>query len=145
MFVILPKIVLHLRAAGRLPINLAPVLRPPYSRLAAFIAAAVLYAAILVGSLSTEIGPPALFPYSDKFIHMSAWAALTAVSVLALRSNRISLAIATFLLLSSGAVELTQAFVPGRSASYGDLLANAVGIVAGGLLARAVYWRFGRP
>lgn len=103
-------------------------------RLGLFVATAVIYGGILVGSLSSQIGPPNLFPYSDKLVHMSAWGLLAGIAALAVRGRPIPLAIAVALLASSATVEWGQAYIPGRSASYGDLLANALGIGLGTLL-----------
>ena len=103
-------------------------------RLGLFAATAIIYGGILVGSLSSQIGPPNLFPYSDKLAHMSAWGLLAGIAALAVRGRLASLAIAAALLASGAAVEWGQAYIPGRSASYGDLLANTLGIGLGTLL-----------
>lgn len=110
-------------------------------RLALLIAAALIYGGILLGSLSSEIGPPNFFPYSDKLVHMSAWALLTAVAVLALRDRRLALLGAAFLFASSGCVEVIQAFVPGRSPSWTDLIANGLGVLLSFLLVQSATHR----
>jgi VanZ family protein len=95
-------------------------------------AAIVLYAGIVFGSLSTTIGPPDLFPNSDKVIHMAAWGLVAAIAATLSRTLRIWLAAAAGLFASSAGVEWAQGFIPGRSASWEDLVANAAGIAAAG-------------
>ncbi|MEP2758825.1 VanZ family protein [Parvibaculum sp.] len=117
------------------------ILQFPLFRSLAVLVAVTLYLLILFGSVSTELGPPNLFSHFDKFVHMTAWAILAAVSVLALRHRQACLIGAVLLFVSSGAVELVQAYIPGRTASYGDLLANALGIFLGGFLAWSYIWQ----
>lgn len=108
----------------------------PHIRSVMIAAAAVLYAGILIGSLSTTIGPPSLFPYSDKVMHMAAWGLVAAIAATLSRTVWIWLAVAAGLFASSAGVEWAQSFIPGRSASLQDLIANATGIaVAGGFCA----------
>lgn len=103
--------------------------------------AILVYVTIVIGSLSSELGPPNFFPNSDKLVHMSAWALLAAIAVFALRRERACLVGAVLLFASSGAVEVAQAFIPSRSASWADLLANGIGIALGGCVA---WWVLGR-
>ncbi|MFN4228321.1 VanZ family protein [Parvibaculum sp.] len=123
--------------------SLSLLLQSPYARPVAIVAAVAVYLGILVGSLSSELGPPNLFPNSDKLVHMSAWALLSAITVFALREKRVALLGGLGLFASSGAVELIQALVPHRSASWADLLANGIGIALGGALVWMVLRRLG--
>jgi VanZ family protein len=83
----------------------------------------------------------------DKLNHAGAFAALTVVAIFALPRPRCSLwLLLGCLLCFGGAIEVAQSFTPTRSAEWGDLLADAIGMAAG-LLATAVLTRIvsGRP
>ncbi len=99
-----------------------------------------LFGATLFGSLSTSVGPPALFPHADKLFHFGSWGALSALAFLvyARRYNR--LAIPSALLVAGAGIEVAQSFIPGRSGSYEDLAANAAGIAIGSLVGLVFQW-----
>ncbi len=91
--------------------------------------------AVLVGGALTAatlmLGPwPGLeqvFGLSDKAAHALAFGGLLAVSFLAFpRMRRNDLAIAAVMLGAS--VEVAQLFTPDRSASFGDLFADSLGV-----------------
>ncbi|GAB7012078.1 VanZ family protein [Halolamina salina] len=69
----------------------------------------------------------------DKLLHVLGYAALAAASLFAIRSRtlRTMLAVLVVVTVFGGAVELLQGFVPGRTVSGLDLVADAVGAVAG--------------
>ena len=73
---------------------------------------------------------------------------LTAVGALVItRSNRLAVAMVAALLVGGAwalATEWYQTTLPGRDASLEDLLANALGTVAGALLAWLARWRIAR-
>ena len=68
---------------------------------------------------------------SDKFAHLLAYAALALAGGIACRGSRLVIILAAGLLLLGIGLEFVQAFIPGRSASGYDGLANAFGIALG--------------
>ena len=75
----------------------------------------------------------------DKLNHASAFAALALAACLGWPEMRYGKApMLAALLAYGGAIEIIQLFVPGRSCEWGDLLADAVGISLGALLAAGV-------
>jgi VanZ family protein len=89
--------------------------------------------------------PPTLpFGQTDKFEHALAFAVLTVAAFLAGRGGRRGAGIAALAMFGFGCfIELAQTQVPGRSAEWADLAANASGIVIGLLLAAGA--RLGVP
>ena len=91
-------------------------------------------AVLVVGSLTAAtlmLGPwphlEQVFGLSDKAAHAIAFGGLLAVSFLAFpRMRRNDLAIAAVMLGAS--VEVAQMFTADRSASFGDLFADAIGV-----------------
>lgn len=83
------------------------------------------------------------FPSADKIIHMLIYAPLSFSLVWALRATAMrkhhGIPIVAFLLavLYGISDEFHQAFVPGRGASFVDLLADAVGSILG---VAAAWW-----
>jgi VanZ family protein len=68
----------------------------------------------------------------DKVGHLMAFAALAFSAYLAFPSSRgMRTAVLFGLLVYGGLIEVLQLFVPGRSAEWGDLLADGIGIVFG--------------
>lgn len=85
--------------------------------------------------------PPAVDTGWDKLNHLLAFAALSFVAQGASgRPALPRLAIVVGLILYGLGIEAAQAWVPGRSSDWQDLLANAAGIGSGCVLAWAV-WR----
>ncbi len=92
---------------------------------------------ITVGWLALSPAPPeALDTGWDKLNHAGAFAVLTVVAIFALpRSPRSLSWVLGGLLCFGGAIEIAQSFTPTRSAEWGDLLADIVGMAVGGLAA----------
>jgi len=79
---------------------------------------------------------PALLPI-DKVVHAGLFFVAGALLGRGWHGGRgVWLALAAGLLLFAGLTELIQAFVPGRSAAWGDVLADGLGAVAGLAVAR---------
>ena len=75
----------------------------------------------------------------DKLNHMSAFTALALCAHLGYPASRRARGVLLGALLAyGGLIEALQSFVPGRSAEWGDLLADAVGIASGAALAAVV-------
>lgn len=105
----------------------------------------VLATVILIGLVVAMIGPFGAVEGTvniwDKAMHFVAFGLiLWAIGVLWRRLPRLVAALAALIL--GGAIELVQGQV-GRDASWGDLLADALGIAAALIL--WVVWRRGRP
>ena len=91
--------------------------------------------------------------YSDKFVHAGLFALLGALAVRSWLLAPQRLRVVVGLLLLGVLTEALQSRIPGRSASLGDWLADALGLALGFLLARpglvparaAVGARLGRP
>jgi VanZ family protein len=108
----------------------------------------------LLGLLAAVVGVLALMPAPpdatrlgwDKLNHLAAFAALALCAVFGWRDARAArLAWLPALLAYGAAIELLQRQVPNRSAEWSDLLADAIGIAAGALLAEWWLRRHGRP
>lgn len=85
---------------------------------------------------------PQVFDGEDKLHHWAGFACLTLSAYLAFPGTRLFWLL-LWPLLGSMAIELEQSFIPLRSASWGDMLANAMG-VASGMLAIVVLRRYQR-
>ncbi len=76
---------------------------------------------------------------SDKLLHFGAYTLLSLIAFVGLpAATGIRLAAITVLL--GIALEFTQRLVPGRSFDTADMLANTIGVIAGGILGGAVGW-----
>ena len=89
--------------------------------------------ALVVSWLALSPAPPdGLNTGWDKLNHAGAFAALTVVAIFAFpRSQRSLWLLLAGLLCFGGAIEIAQSFTPTRNAEWGDLLADAVGMVTG--------------
>ncbi len=88
-------------------------------------------------ALRPEPGSHSTLQHLDKLLHGAAFATLALTARLAAgTSGRALAAVVVSLLLYGAAIEVVQGFVPGRDASGWDLVADAVGIAAGLVLAR---------
>jgi len=92
---------------------------------------------IVVGYLALTPAPPKSINLGwDKLNHLAAFAALAGAGCLGFSaSRRRQVVILLGLFAYGGAIEICQLFVPGRSCEWGDLLADAVGIACGTLVA----------
>lgn len=88
----------------------------------------------IVTCLALTPSPPAQLSLGwDKLNHAAAFAALASVAYLGFARNWVMVGVV--LLGYGGLIELLQSFTPTRSAEWGDLLADGVGIALGLLLA----------
>jgi VanZ family protein len=96
--------------------------------------------ATLVAALPLTSAPPRHLSLGwDKLNHLAAFAALAICAVHGWREARNARrAMLLALLAFGGIIELLQRRVPGRSAEWADLLADAIGIGVGALL--AAWW-----
>lgn len=84
----------------------------------------------------TPMPPKQVGMFWDKLNHMAAFACLSFTACLGFPGPwRRVMAVLLALLALGGLIEVVQAFVPGRSCEWGDLLADAVGIAAGAMAA----------
>lgn len=99
---------------------------PPILRIAFLSCAAFIIVLSLVPS-----GPPIAIGMSDKVAHFGAYALLTLLGIPLVSA----VGARAFMVLSivglGAALEAVQALVPGREASRGDLVADALGALAG--------------
>ena len=100
----------------------------------AFVAGALL---VLVGSLTPGTEMPEI-DVSDKLQHFGAYAGLAFLGLLAWPQGRAGGWSVGGLLLAGPLIEVVQMFVPGRSASLGDAVADVLGVAAGAVLAYGV-------
>ncbi|MEQ1684857.1 MAG: VanZ family protein [Burkholderiaceae bacterium] len=95
---------------------------------------------VTVSWLALSPAPPhALDSGWDKLNHAGAFAVLMLTGVFASPRSRIGvLALLIGLFCFGALIEVAQSFTPTRSAEWGDLLADLVGMAAGGLAAMLV-------
>ena len=101
----------------------------------------------LLAVAALSVLPPDSIPptgYSDEMAHTAAYAALALAGGIAFKGTRSFLLMAFGLLVLGGALELVQAFIPGRYASGSDILANTIGVVLGSVCAVATNGLAGR-
>ncbi len=106
--------------------------------LAAWIACAVATAWV---SLLPDVNLPVDFWNADKLYHMAAYVGLGGLPLLAFASRSRALAASYAAIFMGALLEWGQSFVPGREASMGDAVANAVGVFVGIALADALLAR----
>ena len=88
----------------------------------------------LIAVIALSVIPSALYPdmnVSDKLGHMAAYTALALVGGLAFRGRSANWLLPAALVLLGMGLEGVQAFVPGRTPSGYDILANVIGIALG--------------
>ena len=101
------------------------------------IAIFVIYALLVsYASLSPASGI-AIEPW-DKLAHFLTYGLFAVLGYGVVKSNKVYLFVCLAIVLYSGLMEVGQSFVPGRSMSAYDLLANTLGVVLGALLARII-------
>lgn len=97
---------------------------------------AMAYAAYVL--TAPGIGPPPLFPYQDKVFHATCFAVLTGPGVLVLPRRYLWFWIGHVAFLGIGIEVVQWKWIPTRTGSVVDFLADAVGIVASYFVARAI-------
>ena len=89
----------------------------------------------VAGTIALSLKPglelPLGFWNSDKLLHCLAYAWLGALPLLAFVRHDRGRAAAYCMIPMGGLLEWGQSFVPGRAASMGDAVANAVGVFLG--------------
>ncbi|MGF1455983.1 MAG: hypothetical protein ACFB6R_11495 [Alphaproteobacteria bacterium] len=73
---------------------------------------------------------------SDKMLHLLGYGVWTFASLIGIRRRPWALGVAAGILLLSGLIELIQPHM-GRVGDWGDFIANGLGVLLGGGLARA--------
>ena len=91
-------------------------------------------ALVIASTLPLPIEPPGV-PHWDKWGHLLAYVGLTALGMLVCRTRRGRWLMLGWLLLLGALVEVAQGLLPWRSMEAADLLANAIGVALGGLVA----------
>ncbi len=89
-------------------------------------------------SLLPKFAPPGEYGF-DKVIHAATYAALALLAHVAFRQRKNAVTAALFAIPLGCAIELAQAFVPGRYGDIWDAVANSAGAVLG--VAPGVRWR----
>lgn len=90
---------------------------------------------MLYGSLSPTLTPPGEYG-ADKLLHAAAYGTLAGLMALGTRSRQGALIALLLAVTFGGMVEIAQGFIPERSGSWGDFVANSVGaVLVGGALA----------
>jgi VanZ family protein len=105
---------------------------------AAFAAGVV---AVSVLSLTPSDALPAIDVW-DKLQHVLAYLTLTITAAVAFPGKRLLPWLAVGLLVLGCVLEATQAFVPGRVAAVDDVVANAIGVGLGLVIAHVAGARF---
>ena len=72
----------------------------------------------------------------DKLAHFLTYGLFTVLAYGVVKSTKAYLFVCLAIVLYSGLMEVGQAFVPGRSMSAYDLLANVTGVLLGALFVR---------
>lgn len=105
-----------------------------------FVLAAWLLSTAVIAYLSLLPGVelPVSFWNADKVYHCLAYAWLGALPLWAFARSDRGRAVAYAMVVFGGLIEWGQSFVPGRTASVGDAVANAVGVFLGIWLAEGL-------
>ena len=98
----------------------------------------VVLMAVVAWLALTPLPPRAIDLGWDKLNHASAFAALAVAGWLSVRGRRGRWPTMALLLVYGALIEVAQRFVPGRSGEWSDLLADALGIGVGVLVASAL-------
>jgi len=128
-------------ASSQAPSRLASVLatvthaRRPWQVLLFALTAVVLYLAL------TPAPPKQIDLGWDKLNHATAFAALTISGCFGFPSSRRTVLLLLLAVLAlGGLIEILQAYVPGRSSDWFDLLADSVGMLCGVVVALPLLW-----
>jgi VanZ family protein len=90
----------------------------------------VAVASLSIFSLLPAFAPPGDYGF-DKLIHGTTYTALALLAHVAFEQRKNAVAAALSLIPLGCAIELAQAFVPGRSGDFWDALANSAGVLVG--------------
>lgn len=82
-------------------------------------------------SLMPDLKLPGAAWNSDKFCHFATYAWLGGLALVAVPGRRAGRLAAVAMIVLGAALEWGQSFVPPRTASVGDALANAAGVLLG--------------
>ena len=100
----------------------------PFSHRVAQVLIVPALALIVWGELTPS--PPNPFQLWDKLLHFMAYFGLAGLALVALKPGRRAIYSAITLIILGGVLEIVQGMV-GRDASWGDELANTLGVIAG--------------
>jgi len=93
--------------------------------------------AVIVGSLLPASVLDGIH-YDDKLVHFVNYAVLAMLPAIGLEALSIGMACAAAMVPMGVCIEFLQRLVPGRTFEIADMIANALGVVAGVLLALLV-------
>ncbi|MGQ3045978.1 MAG: VanZ family protein [Niveispirillum sp.] len=86
-------------------------------------------------AVQPQLAPPAEGG-ADKYLHMFCFAGLAFIGLWTVRTLHARMVVLAFLLLLGAGIEWLQASVPGRQGSWGDLAADATGLLLALILLR---------
>jgi len=101
---------------------------------------------VAVGLLS--LIPPDAVPAVnlwDKLAHFLAYAMLALCGGFAFSAHRTEIALGALLIGFGCILEIAQIYIPGRSGSIADAIANGLGVVAGMVIVQFLRRRFTKP
>ena len=100
-----------------------------------------LYSGIIFWASSQPPGGPLPWPFADKFLHLIEYSILGFLTARALHGSQCGMVAARIVLyaflfsfLYGFSDEWHQSFVPGRQVEIGDLLADGIGGLLGGMI-----------
>ncbi len=91
---------------------------------------------VVYASLTPRLELPYDFKYADKLYHVSGYLWLSVLPAFAFRRPGTALGGTLAMIPLGVCLEFAQRYVPGRSFSLGDMVANCMGVVLGMWLAR---------
>lgn len=86
--------------------------------------------AMVFMSLQSNFTPPGKYNL-DKILHFLAYAAASVMPVLLFKYRAKIIATEIVIIIIAAATEISQHYISGRTASYGDFAANMAGVFAG--------------
>ncbi|HEY2033972.1 MAG TPA: VanZ family protein [Rhizomicrobium sp.] len=100
---------------------------------------AILFLPALAGVIGGELGPSRGAPQIwDKALHFTAYFILSALAVMGFGASKRALWAMFGLIVMGAALEIIQGMI-GRDMSAFDELANSLGVIAGGIVAWAIF------
>lgn len=106
-----------------------------------FAVAAFIGYGALVAMASLRPADGVSLEHSDKLLHLVTYAVFAALGAIITLKPRPFLILCLLIVVYSGLMEWGQSFVPGRVMSWGDMIANALGILLGAWCARRSFSR----